>query len=107
MRAAVTITSGMTVGLFNRLRSQNGSTKFLGAEKAGSDVSWVARTNVWDAFIIRAVHSGAAAPTAPTAVRREGEAHTRGRGPGSDDHIAPKRTQGQSGRRCGYSTACP
>ena len=71
MRAAVTITSGMTVGLFNRLRSQNGSTKFLGAEKTGSDVSWVARTNVWDAFIIRAVHCGKTAPTVPTFVRHK------------------------------------
>ena len=45
----------MTIGLFNRVRSQNGSTKFLGTESMG----WVARNNVWDTFIIRAVAMGA------------------------------------------------
>ena len=51
---AAAITSGMTIGLFNRVRSQNGSTKFLGTEAMG----WVARNNIWDTFVIRAVYPG-------------------------------------------------
>ena len=44
------LTSGTTVSLFNRIRSQTVSTKYLGVDNG----SFVAKTNFWDAFVITA-----------------------------------------------------
>lgn len=49
------ITSGTTVSMFNRIRSQTVSTKYLCAD--GEEEKFVGKTNSWDAFSIRTTNA--------------------------------------------------
>ncbi|ORX45669.1 hypothetical protein DM01DRAFT_1339899 [Hesseltinella vesiculosa] len=64
---------GTTISLFNRIRSQTVSTKYLGVsnnEQANNGTCFVARTNAWDPFVIWIVDTSRSPEQAATMTPR-------------------------------------